>query len=139
MIPMRGWQRLQRPRAYSPVVNALEDRTVYSTGITILSVVPNILTPPNGQSVMVRVQGNVYKTSPKEKPVVRYQVVDQYHQYEPSGRVIHVIPTGVNSYRFDVSIALPATRSSRNGPNAIGRQFSILVVSTVPDNSASAA
>ena len=134
MIRMRGWQRSQRPRAFSPVVSTLEDRIVQSTGVNLVSVVPNVLTPTNGQKISVSVQGYVTKTNPKEHPVVRFQVVDQYRQYQPSGRVVNLVPVSPTVYRYQVSIPLIASRSSKNGPNAVGRQYNILITSTVPDN-----
>ncbi len=126
----------RQQHAFSPGIARLEDRTLNSTGISVLSVVPNVLIPPKGQTIQVTVQGNVTESSAKVKPIVRYLVVDQYHVYEPHGRIVHLIPINPNAYRYIVKIPLQASRSTKNGPNAYGRQYSILLTSQDADNSA---
>ncbi len=131
-------KRPGRRRTFRPVITRLEDRRVLATGVNIMSVLPNILIPPKGQYIPVLVQGYVTRSNTTETPLVRYQVVDQYHRYEPYGKVTAMKLVNPNEFRYAVTIPLLASRSTLNGPNAIGRQYSILVVSTDSQDSSSA-
>ena len=123
-------------RSFKPEMARLETRELMSTGLNLLSVVPNILTSPKGQTVSVVVEGYVIRSSLKETPVVQYQVIDQYHRDEPHGRVPMLKLVSPTSYRYKIIIPLVASRSHLNGPNAIGRQYDILVTTTDAQNTA---
>lgn len=138
VISMRGFQRSGERRRFQPNIHTLEDRKLLATGVSILSVVPNVLGHPRGQNVPVLVQGNITRSSTNETPTAYFRVVDQYRTFQPTAYIKSLKLINPNTYRYSVVIPLQASRSTLNGPNAIGRQYSILVVSQDADNAAAA-
>ncbi len=88
---------------------------------TTCTATPNTLWPPNGNSVVVTVSGNV---SAGTSPIVSgaYAVTDEYGRVQPSGNI--VIGSG-GIYSFGVSLT-----ASRGGSDADGRTYTIVVSGT---------
>jgi hypothetical protein len=114
---------LKTPSRYAPTAETLEPRCVPSgLGVT-LSVSPQILRPinPSNQPHAVAVQHVLPVTlagevtgagAGKAAPVVHYQVIDQYGQYQPSGTA-QAMPIGSGRFFYFMRVGLSDHRDPR--------------------------
>ena len=132
-----------------PEVGSLEVRQLKTVSAVDLKAVPDILIPPNGQFMTVKVSGTttsytqaITPDTYPEVPKVSFQVTDEYRRFEPRGPVAVTLertfpfksvgkPYHGAVYKFSFNLKLPAERSSRD---ADGRQFSVLVAADDTDN-----
>jgi hypothetical protein len=105
------------------------DRT--SPTITIDTVTPNKLWPPNGKFVTVTVTGTATDALTGVNPSsLSFHVIDEYGMVQPSGRITNTVlasPTafdGDNVVQFTFQVQLQARR---HGFDFDGRQYTILV------------
>jgi hypothetical protein len=118
----RTASRLRR-RGYKPCLQGLEPRDLPATTVSSIITAPTVLNPPNNRFVKVTVAGNVIESTPKGNPHAQYQVSDEYHQFEPGGKVTlkKVLPT---VYTFEFSVVLQAHRAQTDNN---GRLYFITV------------
>jgi hypothetical protein len=97
--------------------------------ITIDSVTPNVLWPPNHKFVTVTLTGVATDSlSGVNASTLRFHVVDEYGQVEPSGTITKIVtngPTGFRGYEsvdFSFQVMLQA---SRLGTDKDGRHYTI--------------
>jgi hypothetical protein len=99
---------------------AAQSRGDTAAPVITISVSPNNLWPPNDMMVPVTVSGKMTDTGSELSPsTATYEVTDEYGQVQPSGGVT-LRPDG--SYAFTVQL-----QASRNGDDANGRQYTVLV------------
>jgi hypothetical protein len=103
------------------------DRTAPT--VTINTVEPNVLWPPNGKFVTVTVTGMVSDSLSGVNPAtLGFHVHDEYHQVEPSGPITDVSETGPTPFggfadaTFSFQVALQARR---HGFDFDGRHYII--------------
>jgi hypothetical protein len=94
--------------------------------ITIGSVTPAPLWPPNGKLVPVTITGSIMDAdSTVNEITATYEVTDEYGLVEPSGSVpVDKVDEEEGSYTFTIQLPL---RASRNGTDTNGRQYIITV------------
>ena len=121
----RTASRLRR-RGYRPCLQGLEPRDLPATTVSTIITAPTVLNPPNNRFVKVNVTGNVIESSAKGNPHAQYQVSDEYHRFEPGGKVTlkKVLPT---VYTFEFSVVLQARRAQTDNN---GRLYFITVGSS---------
>lgn len=100
--------------------------------VAIDTVEPQILTPVNNRLVPVVVSGFAVSTRPGNVPFTRFQVIDEYRQFEPSGRIT-LERINADSFRYSFTVNLPASKGTND---SVGRQFNILVITSDQDNAA---
>lgn len=135
---------LKTPTRYSPTAETLEPRCVPSGLGMTLSVSPQVLRPinPSNQPHAVSVQHVLPVTLAGEVTgagtddlIVRYQVIDQYGQFEPTG-LAHAMPVGPGRFFYFTRIGLSDHRDPRL-PGA--RRYEIVVTAQNVEGSAHAA
>jgi hypothetical protein len=110
-------QRRCRKRRFRPALDPLESRECQTiTGLQAV-VAPQILKPPNGRFVTVTVKGEIGESG-KQAPIVKFQVIDEYRQVQPGGRVKLVL-VEPGRYKFAFQAALQATVASNDKPGRL--------------------
>ncbi len=77
----------RRPRNYRPEVGRLEGRELPTTVISLVTVTPSILNPPNNSYRQVNVTGYIEESNLKVTPNASFQVIDDYRQFQPLGKI----------------------------------------------------
>jgi hypothetical protein len=100
-----------------------------SPSLTISSVSPDVLWPPNGKFVTVTVAGMASDSlSGVNAQALKFHVVDEYGRVEPSGRITNLAETGVTAFGgfshidFSFQVQLQARRF---GFDKNGRHYTI--------------
>jgi hypothetical protein len=103
------------------------DRTAPT--ITINTVSPNVLWPPNGKFVTVTVTGvGSDALSGVNASSLAFHVVDEYRTVEPSGPITSISPAGPNAFGGDAQVAFTfqvMLQARRHGFDRDGRQYTI--------------
>jgi probable HAF family extracellular repeat protein len=90
--------------------------------VTIVSVTPDTLWPPNGQMVTVTISGSITDAgSGVDASTTAYAVTDEYGLIQPSGYITNLNATTGN-YTFTIQL-----QASRRGNDRDGRQYTIIV------------
>jgi hypothetical protein len=96
--------------------------------------VPQVLSPPNGQYVPIRVTGTYTVAPGAPKAQVNFQVVDEYRLVQPAGDVkSQRIKGQPGRFRFSFTTYLQARVASADSS---GRQYSMSVAAYQQDGSA---
>ncbi len=94
---------------------------------------PLVLYPPNGRYVPVTVVGTVDVRQQNVSPKVRFQVIDEYRQYEPRGPIrTQLVGTSPRRFQFSFVVRIPASVASAD---KTGRQLYIIVAANDPNGS----
>jgi hypothetical protein len=89
--------------------------------VTIVSVTPDTLWPPNSKLVPVTVSGTITdKDSNVDAITATYEVKDEYGLIQPSGQITTLDASGRYSFRIHL-------QASRHGNDRDGRQYTITV------------
>lgn len=128
-LPISEGKRGPRRRALS--ADFLATREMLTLTGVWANVTPQKL-PNNGKYVPIVISGEVTNDNPKDRPVVRYQVIDQYRADEPKGNVT-LTEQKPGHWVFKFTIHLQAQRNS----NTRGaRQYSVTLGYEDSDNGA---
>jgi hypothetical protein len=114
--------QLGQPRVGQCDIRAIEFQPSDTTPptVTIVSVTPDTLWPPNGKLVQVTVVATITDVGSGVNPnTVTYEVIDEYDSVQPSGD----IPLGKDG-RYTAIIPLQA---SRRGNDADGRHYTVTI------------
>jgi hypothetical protein len=113
----RDETELSSAGAVGVLVNNTADTT---RPVIIISAPPQVLWPPSGKMVPVRVSGTITDTgSGVDVNRASYAVIDEYGEVEPQG-AITVGPEG--SFSFTIWL-----RASRRGTDRDGRRYTVTV------------
>src|SRR5690242_17165768 len=97
-----------RRRPWRPAVDGLEGRRLLTVVKLTVMASPQILTPPNGRYVPVRVTGSLEQLQ-SIRPKGFFYVTDQYGAIEPRGRVaLHQVENIPFQFTYDFTIYLQA-------------------------------
>jgi hypothetical protein len=111
-----------RPQGAACDIGAFEYQLSDTTPptVTIVSVTPDTLWPPNGKLVPITVSGTITdEGSAVSEITAAYEVIDEYGSVQPSGDVT-IAADGNYSFTIDL-------QASRNGNDANGRLYTISV------------
>lgn len=123
-------QFARRSRPFRPGVLALETRELATITALDVRAFPRVLTPPNGRFAPITVIGELFETR-AHPPAARFQVVDEYRQVQPKGR-INLVNLGGGRFGFAFQFRLQASVATSDKP---GRLYFISIAATDFDGS----
>ena len=108
-------ERKIEARACRPSLDALDKRELPAVTAITLSIVPNVLTPPNNTYQQVHVSGTITDNR-GVAPTTDFVIVDLYRQDEPRAPLTLTPTSTPNQYSFSTSFYLHARRADHSKP-----------------------